>query len=1324
MAFVLKDRVKEITSTTGTGDVSLSGAASTFDAFSSYLSNGDTTYYALVHKSSGVDEWEVGLGTWNTGNTFSRTTILAGSNGTSAVNFSAGTKDIFMTYIASKAVYLDSSNNLSTTTDNITEGSTNRYYSDSLVDSHLSGGTGVTYSSGAISIGQAVNTNSNVTFNNITVDGTLSTDDLTASTVTTSGNVVITGDLTVNGTTTTVNSTTTTVDDPVFTLGGDSAPSSDDNKDRGIEFRWHNGTTAKVGFFGFDDSTGKFTFIPDATNTSEVFSGSSGTIVADLEGNSTTATTLETARTIGGVSFNGSANIDLAGVNTAGNQDTSGNAATATALETARNIQLSGDVTGTASFDGSANINITTAVQDDSHAHVISNVDGLQTALDAKVPTSRTLTAGNGLTGGGDLSANRTFTVGAGTGITVNADDIAIDSSYTGFDSRYYTEGEADARFLLDSEVTNLAQVKAFDSSDYATAAQGSTADAALARSGGTMTGAITFAAGQSFDGRDVSADGSKLDGIESGATGDQTNAEIRAAVEAATDSNVFTDADHTKLNGIEASADVTDATNVTAAGALMDSEVTNLAQVKAFDSSDYATAAQGTTADNALPKSGGAMTGAITTNSTFDGRDVATDGTKLDGIEANATADQTASEIRALVESATDSNVFTDADHTKLNGIEASADVTDTTNVTAAGALMDSELTDIASVKALNQGVATTDSPTFAALTVDGHILQDSTDRSGLLSLDTTLGTWRGIQIEPTTTSKWSLMGNQTDFGLYDDENGEWILNYNENSTLQLYSNGTNSFTVETTGATVTGNLSVTGTVDGRDVATDGTKLDGIESGATADQTAAEILTAIKTVDGSGSGLDADTVDGFHAYYSQILDNRGAGDVTPDNLTDKSVFYAFTDDIASSPNSWDSVINVKGWTDSYRAWQLISNSSASGSDNDNLFFRSGISGTWGSLRTVWDSGNDGSGSGLDADTVDGIEASQFLRSDVSDSSTGTLTLDIVQVGNELRLPNNTSLTDVSLTGTSDQDTGFNWSGSNAVNYVSGGTLKYNLNDVWASTNDGSGSGLDADTVDGIEASSFLRSDADDSTSNTITFSNDIVVGDQIIHNGDTDTYMQFHNANEWRVVTGGTERLEVTNSALTSAVNMEAPLLHSTGGTFASGTDTNTNAALVLESGDQILGHEGTNYLRNLLKWTSGSTIDIGQGGTSLISGITLEAGTSGVVTMKSGLKLDHEVTETVTALSGTSDVLEPQEGTIRTHTLSGNTTYTESFSAGQSMTLMIDDGAGYTVTWPTMTWVNNGGSAPTLATSGYTVIVLWKVSTTLYGALVGDGS
>tara|TARA_B100001939_G_scaffold343947_1_gene357498 strand:- start:4018 stop:8031 length:4014 start_codon:yes stop_codon:yes gene_type:complete len=194
--------------------------------------------------------------------------------------------------------------------------------------------------------------------------------------------------------------------------------------------------------------------------------------------------------------------------------------------------------------------------------------------------------------------------------------------------------------------------------------------------------------------------------------TYDDSDGTLDFVVASQTDEN-FTTADHSKLDGIEAGADVTDTTNVTAAGALMDSEVTNLAQVKAFDSSDYATAAQGTKADSAQqPPAEGAF---------VDG-----DKTKLDGIETGATADQTDEEIQDIVgamltgntetgitvtyqdadgtidfavASQTDEN-FTTADHSKLDGIEANADVTDTANVTAAGALMDSELTDLAGVK------------------------------------------------------------------------------------------------------------------------------------------------------------------------------------------------------------------------------------------------------------------------------------------------------------------------------------------------------------------------------------------------------------------------------------------------------------------------------------------------------------------------------------------------------------------------------------------------------------------------------------------------
>ena len=205
----------------------------------------------------------------------------------------------------------------------------------------ISGGTGVSISSSAgegaiptVSIGQDVSTSANVSFNTITstaltgapltvsssvvvtnlnadfLDGYSVSDILasagvqsvtgTANEITVSAstgniqvglpdNVTIAGSLTVGenfivtGSTVVVNSTVVTIDDPIFTLGGDTAPTVDDNKDRGIEFRYHNGTSAKVGFFGFDDSTSKFTFIPDATNSSEVFSGTKGTIDANIE---------------------------------------------------------------------------------------------------------------------------------------------------------------------------------------------------------------------------------------------------------------------------------------------------------------------------------------------------------------------------------------------------------------------------------------------------------------------------------------------------------------------------------------------------------------------------------------------------------------------------------------------------------------------------------------------------------------------------------------------------------------------------------------------------------------------------------------------------------------------------------------------------------------------------------------------------------------------------------------------------------------------------------------------------------------------------------
>lgn len=105
MPHVTADRVRETTTTTGTGSYALAGASQNFRAFSGVCANGDTAHYAAVDISG--SGWEVGLGTWSTGNTLARTTILASSNGGAAVNWSAGTRDIFITvpaaFIASRA---------------------------------------------------------------------------------------------------------------------------------------------------------------------------------------------------------------------------------------------------------------------------------------------------------------------------------------------------------------------------------------------------------------------------------------------------------------------------------------------------------------------------------------------------------------------------------------------------------------------------------------------------------------------------------------------------------------------------------------------------------------------------------------------------------------------------------------------------------------------------------------------------------------------------------------------------------------------------------------------------------------------------------------------------------------------------------------------------------------------------------------------------------------------------------------------------------------------------------------------------------------------
>ena len=389
---------------------------------------------------------------------------------------------------------------------------------------------------------------------------------------------------------------------------------------------------------------------------------------------------------------------------------------------------------------------------------------------------------------------------------------------------------------------------------------------------GDVMTGDLTVTniiTSGNVDGRDVSVDGAKLDAIEANATADQTKADIDALninadtldgqhgsyytnytdtavgnmaatftvfeYTATAGQTVFSGSDENgntmafvaintmvTMNGIildPSDYTVTSTTTITLDVAAVVNDVLNVIAFTSFTTADTATSAQGDTADAALPKAGGAMTGAITTNSTFDGRDVATDGTKLDGIETGATADQTASEIRALVESASDSNVFTDADHTKLNAIEASADVTDTANVVAA-LIAGTNIT-----IAANGTITSTDTNTTYSIQ-DGELSQNNFTNADHSKLD---GIEAGATADQTAAEIKVAYESNSDTNEFSDAEQTKLSNIEANATA------------DQTAAEI---KTLVGSATDSNVFTDAdhTKLDGIETAATADQTKADI--------------------------------------------------------------------------------------------------------------------------------------------------------------------------------------------------------------------------------------------------------------------------------------------------------------------------------------------------------------------------------------------------------------------------------------------------------------------------------------------------
>ena len=201
-----------------------------------------------------------------------------------------------------------------------------------------------------------------------TTSGATVTGDLDLGTGTlNAGDVVLTGNLIVNGTTTTLNTAELAVEDSNITVAKNATSGAEDLTDPGLTVAGANATltyAAAGDRFAFNKSVAASTFIGD--------------LLGNVTGNANTATALATPRTIGGVSFDGSANIDLPGVNTTGNQNTSGNAATATVLQNARTI-------GGVSFDGSSNIDlpgVNTAGNQDTSGNAATASTASQVTMD------------------------------------------------------------------------------------------------------------------------------------------------------------------------------------------------------------------------------------------------------------------------------------------------------------------------------------------------------------------------------------------------------------------------------------------------------------------------------------------------------------------------------------------------------------------------------------------------------------------------------------------------------------------------------------------------------------------------------------------------------------------------------------------------------------------------------------------------------------------------------------------------------------------------------------------------------------------------------
>jgi hypothetical protein len=409
-------------------------------------------------------------------------------------------------------------------------------------------------------------------------------------------------------------------------------------------------------------------------NTKNVGVLTATSFVGPVTGNADTATTLATSRTLsvsgdgtGSASFNGSGDADIAltlansGVSAATYGSSSAipiltvdskglvTSASTTAIDstTVSNgtasvaVASNGPITSTGNHDFTAGIDVTGDIT------VTGTVDGRDVATDGSkldgIEASADVTDATNVNAAGAVMNSDTST--GSMSFVVDEDNMSSNSATkvpTQQSVKTYVDTEVAG--VIDSApgaLNTLNELAAAlgDDASFSTTVTNSIATK-LPLAGGQLTGNITFSGSQTVDGRDLSVDGAKLDGIASGATNVTNNNQLTNGAGYVTSNTQLSDEQVQDIVGGMVTGNTESGITVT----YQDGDGTI----------DFSVASQ--------------------TDQNF----TTTLKNKLDGIESNATADQTAAEIRTLVESATDSNVFTDADHSKLNGIASGA-----TNVT-----------------------------------------------------------------------------------------------------------------------------------------------------------------------------------------------------------------------------------------------------------------------------------------------------------------------------------------------------------------------------------------------------------------------------------------------------------------------------------------------------------------------------------------------------------------------------------------------------------------------------------------------------------------